>query len=49
MIIIDTPYDSQSNELYEISIEEFLLFIMNHQKFTKELTLISKKIVGIFQ
>ena len=40
IIIIDTTCDSLSNELYEISIKKFLLFIMNYQSFTEELTLI---------
>ena len=35
IIIIDTPCDSLSNELYEISIKKFLLFIMNYQSFPR--------------
>ena len=48
IIIIDTPCDSLSNELYEISIKKFLLFIMNYQSFLRELTLISKKYLEFF-
>ena len=48
IIIIDTSCDSLSNELYEISIKKFLLFIMNYHSFGKELTLISKKYLEFF-
>ena len=48
IIIIDTSCDSLSNELYEISIKKFLLFIINYHIFGRELTLISKNYSEFF-